>query len=432
MLEFRCISLSLNQRRRQEYSFLVKEAGAMTRRVSEGRRVVRHVITQQHKLEKYLHQQHIAQKKAELKVVAQNISFHQGGNHATNPVTPQLTSTLSMFEQLVRDARVGRSKYTSRTIGDDRNSCGNTVQCYASLFSSNEQARVGYIYQMCAGGLFQQIRNNPNLSLTFLLSRIPTSLVPKEVWLPMVDKWSRERCRDRMSRFFSLLHSVEEEELLPRIFACSTSWIDSSVSPPDFSSSSSLSSSSLSSSSSSSSSSLPPSPSSSLLPSFSSFSSGVVDGYIGDHEFILIKHGNGHYQIIQGYKDTVLTNQEIKQQKDKNISLGTMCDGQEAGYGLTGWQASGNMYSSLAGFDRSALLSFQGHMNKFATDERWDAENHYAMNSMRVDGILNMPYIPSFSSREICKDQDLTVWGDLPLSAALVEWLDAEASRAVE
>jgi len=248
------------------------------------------------------------------------------------------------FERMIRKTRIG-SKNTFSAL----TSCGNTVKCFASLFLSERQINGGYLHSLLSGGIFNQILNNPNVSIPYLVLSVSLKLksifdieVNRKSWLPTVDLFCRKKCSYNVSSFLGELLKTENPDLLPKVFFCSTSWL-----------------------------------------SLEKKIKAAEDLFqeMQDHEFIIVKRvcksGQKYeYQLIQGYMNSE----------------------SELGYTLFEWQKSGHPFSSIYGF---SLTGFFGHLNKFSANARWDCDNHHSMTGIRELKFNKNRYLPAFSFRSL-------------------------------
>ena len=120
----------------------------------------------------------------------------------------------------------------------------------------------------------------------------------------------------------------------------------------------------------------------------------VATTMLMDHEFIIVRHDQDAYQIIQGYMDT----------------------GQEVGYGLFKWQSSDNIFSGI--FCKVKLFELLSHLQNFASDKCFDSENYFAFTQIHECTYANQSYSPSFSYAQL-EDHHIIGWGSRPLSDRL-------------
>jgi hypothetical protein len=104
----------------------------------------------------------------------------------------------------------------------------------------------------------------------------------------------------------------------------------------------------------------------------------------GDHKFVLIKHGNEHYQLVQNYQGTAA--REV--------------------LNLLAWQASGHEYSSKLGFSKAAMVRFLSSLDLFAQAQGpFSASVHADLFGVRVNpGPGGSVYWPSMSHQELDDD----------------------------
>lgn len=103
-----------------------------------------------------------------------------------------------------------------------------------------------------------------------------------------------------------------------------------------------------------------------------------------DHEFALIKHKEAgalspRYQLVQGYHST----------------------GNDAGFGLSQWQRSGNVHAALDGFGVGAAYECMLRLRAFGSNETWDDANHRAVFGSGATPMQGRTYWPAFSFKEL-------------------------------
>jgi hypothetical protein len=310
------------------------------------------------------------------------------------------TSKRRSFESLVQHSSV--SDGCKRFEGK---SCGNTVQCFASIFLNRSRINEADIYAVLSGGVLSHMWFAPALFLCTIVGAFPRFLFracsadaiwfrpsmceryqsamasARDATLLRFPRYCRAVATAEVDSFREQLLLVEDMDKLPRVFFISLTWL--------------------------------------LVDSLSAHlgsqrhhragevASDVWDG-LQDHAFAFIKRvssipGFGYeYQIIQGYMDSAT----------------------ETGYDALQWQQSGNRFCKSTGFGPETLGDFMAHLRAFAENHRWDGANHAATFNVKEDRIAGRPYLPSFACHEL-EDSHIVGWGERPMSVYL-----RNASRA--
>ena len=274
-------------------------------------------------------------------------------------------------------------------------SCGNTMQCFASLFLPPTGERMAHLLD---GGMFWQLSSNPNIVFyswrVHVCTRLRSRLgLPAFSWVERdnfsrraqsVSKWTSSRSLDRLQR---ALLQVDEPQHLPRVFFCSLTWLT-----PGFRDS--------------------------LVPLLDDDekesedasadverrrkpllnSGGALGGHTGlllDHKFSLIKHSNNCFQMVQGYMahsaddggaaDAEYLRGQVPPTPPGELSAppvlgrfsttgftaGSGC----AGFGLIGWKTSTSGANFGVRFERGRMTSsLLPALRGFAENETFDAE----------------------------------------------------------
>ena len=303
------------------------------------------------------------------------------------------------FERLVQNSSV--SAGCKRFEGT---SCGNTVQCFASIFLNRTRINQDDIYSVLSGGALLHLWSTPNLFLCTVVGVLPNFLFrgcnANAVWF-RTSMCERFQCAMARARAATLLHfprycraaataqvhSFREQLLLeehtdhlPRVFFLSLTWV------------------------------LEDSLSAHLGSEYHQREEQLQTGKVSDvwngfqdHTFAFIKRASPQsdrsayeYQCIQGYMDSAT----------------------EEGYDMLGWQKSGSPFCKSSGFGRETLDAFLAHLQAFAKNIIWDGKNHAAAFLVQEDRFSGKPYLPSFVCREL-QDSHIIGWGERPMSEYL-------------
>ena len=130
---------------------------------------------------------------------------------------------------------------------------------------------------------------------------------------------------------------------------------------------------------------------------------------LNDHKFIVIKHSNDHFQILQNYIDYSGNSSSIPRPS----------------MNLNQWQSHKfNQFSSKSGFNIATMSAFLSYLFSFASESLFSSDNYYEMFGVNVaGGVGRNEYWPSVSYREIdddvvhgnghrCMANDLTNFGE--------------------
>jgi hypothetical protein len=208
------------------------------------------------------------------------------------------------------------------------------MMSFASLFLSQKQINPGFLDYITNGSPATMLWNNPNIILNAtkpVLSSLitPTTYNKYSKWL---SHYSSLRGHDSLEE---ILITEDPEEQLPRILFCKLAWIN--------------------------------------------FNCHVLanegEGDIVDHSFVIIKHSNTHFQLVQGYvSDSSTLNSECMMPPFM-------------GYNADSWKRSGNTFSSIDGFHLPKMIQFLVHLRKFTVSDNFDSAGYYKMfGAQHTDG----------------------------------------------
>jgi hypothetical protein len=286
------------------------------------------------------------------------------------------------FEHLVAAARVG----SSHSFSQPRPSCGNTMNCWASVFLRQEDINKGHIYSLISGGLFVQARNQLNLVAFSLLHALATAAgrTPPHGAMLVLQRYFQRSAAHAVEGLRSVLLAADEDADLPRVFFCSTTWVAQGLSLP---------------------------------------LRGVDEG-MRDHDFALVKRSvvaNGtrvlEFQLVQGYSDS------IDYLEPENGAPGAG----ERGFWLLEWQSSGHPFALPSGFDADSMDRWLSMLTVFATSQTWEASNFANMFGNYEHRSKGASYWPAVSFRELTDDA-IVGWG----VTQLLDDLEAEVDSHVD
>lgn len=276
-------------------------------------------------------------------------------------------------------------------------SCGNTMQCFASLFMRPTGWRMPHLLD---GGVIWQLSSNVNVVFYSWRVHVSTRLrstlglpaftcVERDKfsrWAQSVGRWSSNRSLNRLE---GALLQADEPQHLPRVFFCSLTWLT-----PGFRHS--------------------------LVPLLDDDEIGMGGasraaakerrqpmlngggalgahtGLLLDHKFSIIKHNNNCFQMVQGYMahdaddggaaDAEYLRQQVAatasgelpppaygRYSTAGFTPGNGCDG----FGLIGWETSLSGAKFGVSFERGRMISsLLPSLRGFAVNDTFDAEGY--------------------------------------------------------
>lgn len=234
--------------------------------------------------------------------------------------------------------------------GKDKETCGNFVKCFTSLFlPEKEITRVG-LDAIIDGSAIKQLASHPNLLLHSWVHEAPYHYLPASS-RGSLSTASGLVAQLQASSSSSLLSAQllrhDEDAELPRVFLVSCSWVHLQKHMPT-----------------------PP-----------------TDPF--DHKFVLCKHSNDNFQLLQNY---------IRSSGGSRDALS-----------LRAWQASRHPFCSIDGFNRADLGDFLGLLASFASGGNgaaFCASNHESLFGVRLgagrgEGGDRTEFWPSLSYTEL-------------------------------
>lgn len=261
-------------------------------------------------------------------------------------------------------------------------SCGNFIKAFVSLFVAKKEINRLSLNEIIDGSALRQLSNHPNLVLhSILYGDEPSYLAHrwKDLFTDISCRLSKWQASSGHSALTAQLLLVEEEQHLPRVFLVSMSWV--SILLPQ----------------------LQPSPPS--LP---------LSYPIGDHKYVLIKHTNDCFQLVQNY----ISNSSDCDSSAFATMLGTLPTRRNA-LTLRAWQDSRHSFSSPQGFNKQTMQSFLSFLGRFSRggEAGFSTSEHEEMFGVRLDECSSskeigegeeadgtLPYWPSVSFRELDDD----------------------------
>ena len=179
--------------------------------------------------------------------------------------------------------------------------CGNFVKAFVSLFISEREISRNVLGSLIDGSALNQYYNHSNLMLHDLLHESP--FVPKNFkgqFSIASQSFSKFQASSSQSLLATQLLLCESDVKLPRVFLVSMSWVMTAKEPN-----------------------------------------------IGDHKFVLIKHTNDNFQLVQNYRADPSLNRKAMNLRD--------------------WQKSQHPYSPRGGFDRKSMQLFLEDLLAFSS-----------------------------------------------------------------
>jgi hypothetical protein len=352
-------------------------------------------------------------------------------------------------------------------------SCGNTVVCYLSTFLNKKQININYIHTLISGGIFQQLKNNPNLILNYLQHNMHDYVEKNDIYFrtsikKMADfffKFCKYSCtysaNSKINTLEKQLFIHDKSESLPRIFFCSLSWslekmdlkkidkynhLNGEKSKKLSEKSKNLSE-----------------QNKNLCGDYfqnnnkNSFYGYRIDnddhnshpnnwGYcFADHELIIIKrekknnnnnnddkndnNRNYDHNNNDNYDYNNINTKHLSKniiiEYDYQIIQGYIQSETENGYNLAEWQNSKNEFASKTGISKKKIHFFLEKLKVFLNNETFDCINHKEMFNVYSKESKNEKYFPCFSYREF-DDHFIEGFGERPLIDKLMNMIKAD------
>lgn len=298
------------------------------------------------------------------------------------------------FEDMCAGTNVSGATHVNAHV-----SCGNTMQCFASLFMPPTGWRMAHLLD---GGMLWQLSSNANVVVyswrVHVSMRIRSALglpgyscVERDQFsrrAQAVGRWSSSRSLDHLEQ---ALLQADEPRHLPRVFFCSLTWLtpgfrDSLVPLPDDDDTEIEATSSVAAAA------------TRRLMLNSGGALGAHTGLLLDHKFSIIKHDNNCFQMVQGYMahdaddgGAADAKEYLRQLVAETASAGALpsavygrfstagftpgngCDG----FGLIGWKKSLSGAKFGIRFKRALMIaSLLPSLRGFAVNDTFDAEGY--------------------------------------------------------
>jgi hypothetical protein len=277
-------------------------------------------------------------------------------------VPPQLPKSfpLHLFERLVT-----ASADTNRLVFDGFASCGFTSQCFASLFFSKKQIASNHILLYTNATDIAQFWDNLNIILYGIRRRHYGHggvQFPMSCSIEAVTRMLRFRATAKIDDLSVSLLRDDSPEQLPRVLFCNLTWI--------------------------------------LLHEGEHVledngTDEEVSKFVKDHQWIVIKHGNDHFQLVQGYIDTASRGhclaafQNLKGPTDEALFR----------------------FSSRHGFSPATMESFLRELRQFANLSTFNEILYQGLFGVFHKESANVATWPSVSFREL-NDASIDGYGD--------------------
>eukprot|EP01038_Epipyxis_sp_PR26KG_P017230 gene17230-23751_t len=292
-------------------------------------------------------------------------------------------SPSQQFEDLCHQYSFKHAKNSSmyQFPKSEQTSCGNFLKCFTSLFVKKSKITRNSLNNIIDGGILSQYYNHMNI----LLYNNKESYEKWKFWSIMVQSLSSKKIiylQDISlsfdNHYCSSSHSIstwkskqgylnlstellnnDVDELLPRIFLCSITWVF-------------------------------PTPS----------NNNNNSDAINDHKFVIIKHNNDNYQIVQNYIADDSSNNHNKN-NDNNYYREAVT--------LYDWQISTiTPFSLKTGFNQIKMKLFLSYLCEFSVAKsQFNVDNYKSMFGVDVSSHVcdnNPTYWPSVSFNEMNDD----------------------------
>ena len=261
------------------------------------------------------------------------------------------------FERLVAK----NSNQTIRFNSSSKRSCGLTSHCFASLFFSRNQMASNNHLAYTNGSDIVQVWENWNLVLYGIWRQNQIGYKVEN----LATRILRSRAISQAETLSETLLKMNVPEELPRVIFCNMTWVL-------------------------------------LHDRKRNHDTRELDNKlcdelqdVKDHQWAIIKHTNGCFQVVQGYVD----------------------DCKSIGCCLTSWQNQlrhdthkGGQFASRNGFSDTTMAMFLFKIREFASASKFDAASHMSLFGMFHHESDNVAVWPSVSFREIT-DESIDGYG---------------------
>jgi hypothetical protein len=289
----------------------------------------------------------------------------------TSPTHLPTSSPLHLFERLVT-----ASADTNRLVFDGFSSCGFTSQCFASLFFSKKQIASNSIMLHTNASDATQLWDNLNIILYSIRRRHYGHggvQFPMSGSIDAVTRMLRFRATAKIDDLSASLLCEDSPEQLPRVLFCNLTWI--------------------------------------LLHENEHHveDNGTDDDgskFVKDHQWTFIKHGNDHFQLVQGYINTSSRGHCLA--AFQNLK----CPTNEALF----------HFSSRHGFSLATMKGFLCELRQFANTSNFNENLYQGLFGVFHKESANVATWSSVSFREL-DDASIDGYGDRYIANAVAQTL---------
>jgi hypothetical protein len=306
--------------------------------------------------------------------------------------------TPSLFESITQGFR----QQNEAPLVMMEKSCGNTNQCFASMFFSSKQLLDGnHIKLHTDGSSMEQLWYNPN---------IVTYGLRKHVQYPIIDditfgKYIGLRATGQVHQLAESLLAYDEEQMLPRIVFVNLAWV------------------------------LYENPH--LGRNKSTKEEEIEDAMnIKDHQFSIVKHTNESFQIVQGYIGSSHGNHSNRNSISNEEQ--TSSNDIHGGYCLSSWQSQPTAdrshgerrFASRNGFHRNEMKCFFDKLGMFTLESNFNAANYEVLFGVYHKSSSENAVWPSFSFREL-EDESIIGNGERFIATQWNAFLDDQERKGI-
>jgi hypothetical protein len=290
---------------------------------------------------------------------------------------------LHLFERLVTT-----SADSNRLVFDGVASCGFTSQCFASLFFSKKQIAANHILLYTNAADLTQLWDNLNIILYGIRRRHYGHggvQFPMSGFIDGVTRLFRFRATAKIDELTASLLRDDPPEQLPRVLFCNLTWI--------------------------------------LLHDEQNEERLIEDNgtdedgakFVKDHQWIVIKHANDHFQLVQGYIATSSSRghclaafQNLKKEEGPNSND----NNNEAFF----------RFSSRHGFNFATMEGFLCELRQFAGCPKFNGLVYQGLFGVFLKESANIATWPSASFREL-DDASIDGYGDRYIANSVAQAL---------
>lgn len=233
---------------------------------------------------------------------------------------------------------------TTKLAKQQEPSCGHTSQCFASLFFSREQIEANHIIRYTNGSEVDQLWDNWNLVIFGYYWR-QWGFPATSTCTQMAAQLLRARATQKAFALSAFLLDDNCPKDLPRVIFCNFTWV---------------------------------------VLDAKATTSGDVEEIVKDHQWVIIKHSNDHFQLVQGYLN---------------------------GYCLSRWQEKRQLYASRHGFSSTHMAAFLDRLQHVCRSPLFDAQSYQSLFGVLHQESYGKEVWPSLSFREL-NDDSIVGYGD--------------------